>query len=119
MNLLEAEKLLREFDPHISYLAHSTVNREKESEKRFMEYLNLKTRIFETKDRYYLAPLEFSLGCLEDEKLFYGVFMLPMLYKEHVSEESLKYCKKKLKEIDAEIEELKGIIKHRKKLATL
>ena len=119
MNLLEAEEKLKEYKPHIAYLSHGTIGKEKEGEMELYKYLALKTKIFEAKQRYHLLPLEFSLDCMLDEKEFFHTNILPMLYKDHVSDENLDYCKEKLLELDEGIEELNSILKHRKVLAKL
>lgn len=119
MNLLQAEDELEGFKPHIAYLSHGTINQEKEGEKDFLNYLNLKTQIFESKDKYHLTALEFALECLEEEKYFYNVDIMPMLYKDFVSQSNLDYCRKKLAEIEDEIVELETTLKHRKELARL
>lgn len=119
MNLLEAEKKLEEYKPHIAYLSHGTIGNEKEAEKDFYDYLALKTRIFEVKSTNRLTALEFSLECMLDEKEFFHTNILPMLYKDHVSDENLEYCKEKLMELEEGIKELIVMLDHRKELAEL
>ncbi len=119
MNLRQAEYELEAMLPQPEYLRHVTIEQEKEGEKDFHNYMELMTRIFESKMRYKILPLEYSLATLTLEKEFYNIDILPMLYKDFISDEAIDYCKTKTKELNEEIDELNKVIEHQKELAQL
>ena len=117
MNLLQAEDDLKAMLPQTEYLRHVALEREDEGEKEFDKYMDLKERIHNSKDRYRILPLEYNLETLKERKEFYDVDILPMLYKDFISDESIEYCKKKTKELEDEINTITKAIHYRKGIA--